>query len=396
MYSLNEPRPWSIFSAKGVPKAKLQHSMASLFSGCGGFDLGFHFAGYQLIWANDFNTDACMTYSENLGPIVEGDIVDIGFPNLNQNPDLLAAGFPCQSFSNAGSRRGVQDKRGALYRIALNAIEHFEPRVVVFENVRGLLSVKDGDKLVVQLICERLTEIGYLPCFRLLDASKYGVPQRRLRLIIVGVKDDSRNGVFAFPHERGTDVGLSLEDTIFDIPSSAPNQQELMPLNPQALEIGAMVPEGGSWKNIPYEMLPDRLKRIRDNMAHYRWPKFYRRFARHEVAGTITAAFKPENAGVWHPIENRVLSVREIARIQSFPDWWICHGRSVKSKYQQIGNAVPPKLAYEIALQISDVLNGESPDGIRNFIAIDQFIQNGKPLRTRDPGVFLAKHCGRT
>ncbi len=390
--NFNGSRPWSVFQKEKSLNVEPKHSMVSLFSGCGGFDLGFQYGGFRILWANDFDHDSCLTYEKNLGTIIEGDIVDLGLPVLDRTPDVLAAGFPCQSFSNAGSRMGVQDERGTLYKVALKAVEHFNPRVVVFENVRGLMSARDGDKLVVQLICERLLELGYNPCFRLLNASKYRVPQRRLRLIIVAILENPDNGEFAFPHEYLSDDGLSLEETIFDIPPSAPNQDDLLRLNPQALELGALVPEGGSWKDIPYEKLPDRLKRIRDNIALYRWPNFYRRFARHEIAGTVTAAFKPENAGVWHPTKNRVLSVREIARIQSFPDWWIFYGRSVKSKYQQIGNAVPPRLAYEIACQLSEVLEGKSPEGIRNFTSLDNFIQLEKPLRPSDPGVFMPKN----
>ena len=108
-------------------------------------------------------------------------------------------------------------------------------------------------------------------------------------------------------------------------------------------------------------MLPDRWKKIRDNMAKYHYPNFFRRYAEHEISGTITAAFKPENAGVWHPRESRILSVREIARIQTFPDNFVFEGRTIKSKYQQIGNAVPPHFAKQVALQLKPHLLGKQP-----------------------------------
>lgn len=383
----NDLRPWSVFPKEGPSKSKLKHTMVSLFAGCGGLDLGFHYAGFQVFWANDIDSDACETYRKNIGDITEGDVVKLGFPELDKKPDVVAAGFPCQSFSNAGSRRGVTEERGVLYKIALKAVDHYEPRIVVFENVRGLMSAKDGDKLVVQKICERLSKMQYNTYFKLIDASRYGVPQRRLRLFIVGIKKSYRCGDFVFPPEITSDDGLSLQDTLFDVPSDAPNQHELLSLNPQAIQIGALVPEGGSWKDIPYQLLPDRLKRIRDNIVRYRWPKFYRKFARHELSGTITAAFKPENAGVWHPIEGRVFSVREIARIQSFPDWFVFTGSSVKAKYQQIGNAVPPRLAYELATQIYKMLQGRSLEGARDFMPMDYFISRAKPLRPSDSGV---------
>jgi DNA (cytosine-5)-methyltransferase 1 len=386
----SDSRPWSVFPAIEPAKSHIPHTMVSLFAGCGGLDLGMHYSGFRILWANDSNPDACATYRANLGEIVEDDVLKIGFPTLSDPPDLLAAGFPCQSFSNAGSRRGVKDLGGRLYLTALNAVKHFCPKAIIFENVRGLLSSRDGKKLVVEHICERLSGLGYNTYFKLLDASRHHVPQRRLRLFIIGIKSGIKCGQFAFPAEIANDAGLSLQETIFDIPSDAPNHKELLALNPQALEIGALVPEGGSWKSIPYNALPERLKRVRDNIARYRWPNFYRRFARNEVAGTITAAFKPENAGVWHPVDDRVLSVREIARIQSFPDWFVFHGRSVKSKYQQIGNAVPPRLAFELGHQLGEVLEGRSPIGVGVFIPLPVFLRSERPLRPSDPGVYLS------
>ena len=140
-----------------------------------------------------------------------------------------------------------------------------------------------------------------------------------------------------------------------------------------------MVPEGGSWKSIPYDSLPDRLKRIRDDMRKYRWPNFYRRFSREEIAGTITAAFKPENAGVWHPTIKRPFSVREIARIQSFPDTFIFEGSSIKSLYQMIGNAVPPKLAEAVATSILSSLEEKTiKTPTRDYLSVRE---SGTPIR---------------
>src|SRR5699024_1289816 len=131
-----------------------------------------------------------------------------------------------------------------------------------------------------------------------------------------------------------------------------PNSKDIWKLSPQSQELVQWIPEGGSWKNIPYDKLPERLKRIRDNMKKYHSPNFYRRFSRMEINGTITAAATPENSGMIHPIENRRYSVREIARIQSFPDDYIFVGSSISSKYKVIGNAVPPRLAQIIGESI--------------------------------------------
>jgi DNA (cytosine-5)-methyltransferase 1 len=367
--------------------SKSAPTLVSLFAGCGGFDLGFGCAGFRTVWANDIDPSACQTFEKNLsGTITCGDINNIEVPELR--PDVLTAGFPCQTFSNAGSRKGTDDTRGTLYQAAVRCIRLMRPKAIVLENVRGLLSFKHGNKLLIEEICSELWECGYRAAFRLVDASSYRVPQRRLRLIIVGLRRDLFHGCFSFPHESSKD-GLSLGETLQGLSKTTPNQLELLPLNPQAIHIGAMVPEGGSWKDIPYNKLPARLRRIRQNMVRYRWPNFYRKFHRDEIAGTVTAAFKPENAGVWHPVKHRVLSVREAARIQSFPDWFEFVGKSVKSKYQQIGNAVPPRLAYEIALQLRSLLSSPSAAASGNgYMSMQSFLSLKRPLRPTDHGVL--------
>jgi DNA (cytosine-5)-methyltransferase 1 len=383
------PPPWSVLEPLR-DEADCKRTHVSLFSGCGGFDLGFRQAGFKTVFANDIDSDACSTYRFNLGEITEGDIRSVSLPSFRKRLDVLSAGFPCQPFSNAGTRKGIKDKRGTLYQTALEVVEELKPRTVVFENVRGLLSFKTEKKLLIEEICEHLDSLGYDVVFSLVDASKHHVPQKRLRVFMVGIERAKKFGRFCFPTPVARE-DLSLKHTILDLSFKTQNQQELMQLNPQAVHIGSMVPEGGSWKNIPYDKLPDRLKKIADNMEKYRWPNFYRRFHRDEIAGTITAAFKPENAGVWHPLEPRVFSVREIARIQSFPDWFGFAGRNVKSKYQQIGNAVPPRLAYEVAIQIDKVLKGEDLRGEGDLFTFEQFVKSGKPLRACDRDVFFSK-----
>jgi len=388
-------RPWEIFQKEiknYTHQSKLTH--VSLFSGCGGFDLGFHQAGFKTIFANDIDSDACQTYRENIGDIVNQDIRVVEPPKLESRPDVLTAGFPCQPFSNAGSRKGLQDDRGTLFQTAIDYVRALKPKSVVFENVRGLLSFKVGDDLLIQDICQKLDDLGYDVAFSLVDASRHHVPQKRLRVFIVGT-EKTLNGRFSFPGPVDRN-DLSLKDTILDLEETAYNQNELMQLNPQAIHIGAMVPEGGSWKDIPYDKLPPRLQRIRDDIERYRWPKFYRRFHRDEIAGTITAAFKPENAGVWHPTEKRIFSVREIARIQTFPDWFRFDGRTVKSKYQQIGNAVPPRLAYEVALQLKKALGGFDLRNGTEYITFEQFVAAGKPLRACDRDVIFSHQSSQT
>jgi len=243
--------------------------VVSMFSGCGGMDLGLMQAGYDIAWANDIDAGACETYENNIGPITKGDINDLEIPKITK-VDLLTAGFPCQPFSNAGSRKGTKDSRGTLFESTFRFIEALQPKVVIYENVRGLLSFRLNEKKLIDEIAERLTDnYGYHVSYRLLNFSHFGVPQNRIRVVLIAVKN-RKYLKHAFP-EVALGQDLSIEATLRGLKDSTPNQTELMRLNPQALHYGAMIPEGGSWKDIPYEILPARWKHIRDNMARYHY-----------------------------------------------------------------------------------------------------------------------------
>lgn len=328
--------------------------LISLFSGCGGMDLGFRRAGFNIVWANDFDSDAQAVYSLNLGEIDRRNILEVPESDIPDG-DILTAGFPCQPFSNAGNRKGVHDSRGMLYKECLRIIKDKMPKVIVFENVKGLLSTKyvDGRNLVDVIIedLDSMNNIGYNVVYKLLNASDYGVPQNRQRVFFVGVRKDL--GVqFEFPEKQSKEE-MTLGN-ILDIPSDISNQVDWV-LSPQALEMIKFIPEGGSWKDVPYDNLAPRFKKIRDDMKKYRSPNFYRRFARNEICGTITASAQPENCGIVHPLENRRYNIREIARIQTFPDDFQFidnSSRNITAMYKVIGNAVPSNLAYEIANSI--------------------------------------------
>ncbi len=328
--------------------------VGSLFSGCGGFDLGFKEAGFEIAWANDIDPNACETYRRNIGEIIEGNVDDIN-PNELGDIDVLVAGFPCQPFSNAGSRGGTKDVRGTLYQRTFEFIEAHDPEVVVYENVRGFLSFKGDDGNLIDEIVNTLeSKYGYHCSYKLVNLSHFNVPQNRLRVFLVAMKN-KKYLESVFP-EIVIGKDLSIQNVLKGLTEKIANQCELLPLNPQAIKYGKMIPEGGSWKSLPYDALPDRWKKIRDNMRRYHFPNFFRRYHRSDVMGTVTAAFKPENAAVWHPIEGRVYSVREIARFQTFPDDFVFYGKSIKSKYQQIGNAVAPLFASQLASRISECL----------------------------------------
>jgi DNA-methyltransferase (dcm) len=338
-----------------IMSKKYKPKLISLFSGCGGLDLGFEQAGFEIVWANDFDKDAQAVYTHNIGNIDKRDILDVKEDEI-PNGDILTAGFPCQPFSNAGNRKGVHDSRGMLYKECLRIIEKKMPKVILFENVKGLLSTKyiDGQKLIDVIISdlESMNQIGYDVTYQLVNASDYGVPQNRQRVIVIGVRKDLKIK-FAFPKPLKKE-NLSLR-YVLDIPDGVQNQIDWQ-LSPQAMDMINHIPEGGSWKDVPYEELAPRFKKIRDNMKRYRSPNFYRRFSLDEINGTITASAQPENCGIIHPIHNRRYTIREVARIQTFPDDFIFVDDSVRNitaMYKVIGNAVPVKLAKIIAESIT-------------------------------------------
>lgn len=394
-------------------------TIASLFSGCGGLDLGFTggfiFMGKEyerldteIVFANDFDPDAANCYNAN--PLLTADgidclLQDIRTVNANDIPnfDILLAGFPCQPFSNAGNRKGVNDDngRGTLFEeceriIRAKIAQGNRPQAFVFENVRGILSSKmpDGVTTVPNEIANRMHDMGYEMSMQLVCASDYGVPQQRYRVLIIGI--DEQLGIGAFNFDRmqqvvqenhipsksfGRDEELMLgwilqgvhevqDDVVWNYSETTQRTVELIggcKHGMQALEfftpgfkkteLPASLFEGRSWKDIPYELLSTRFKKIADDPKKYHAPKFFRRFAFGEINGTITASAQPENCGITHPVENRRYSVRECARIQSFPDDYHFGNIPLQSQYKVIGNAVPPVLGWVIAKALLNFLS---------------------------------------
>jgi DNA (cytosine-5)-methyltransferase 1 len=324
--------------------------LISLFSGCGGFDLGFKKAGFEIIFSNDIEKNLKETYEKNLKhPLIIKDIRQLN-KDLIPQADVLIAGIPCQPFSNAGNRKSTKDKDGNLFKEIIKTIkiQQKKPKVVIFENVRGFLSSKDEKgKLLTDRLKMEMKKIGYNSKFKLLNASDYGVPSNRFRVFIVCIRDDIKKEYF-FPLPDIMKTKLTVGDIISkSLPKNEKN--EIWDLSDLTLKSVKFIKEGGSWKDIPDQYLSNAHKKIRKNMKKYRSPNFYRRFSRTEVMGTITATSSPENSGIIHPLENRRYSVREIARFQSFPDTFKFYGKNVSFKYKMIGNAVPPELGFRIA-----------------------------------------------
>lgn len=330
-------------------------TVVSLFSGCGGMDLGFIRAGFDVALASDNNSYACEVYQHNIGEILHEDVRTLS-PELLPSGDVFLAGFPCQPFSSAGNRLADLDDRGNLYLECLRFIKAQNPAFVVFENVTGILTAKNKDgSSFIQTVLNLLEDcgLGYNTYMETLFGPDFGVPQKRKRVFIVGVRKDL-NITYNFPDKVETPFELLTVGHVINMTTNLVNQNDIMPFSPQSKALIPYIKEGGSWKDIPYEVLPERLKKIRDDMRKYKSPTFFRRFARNEINGTITATASPEKCGIIHPLEDRRYSVREVARFQSFPDDFIFTGNSMASKYRVIGNAVPPLLAYHIALSIKE------------------------------------------
>lgn len=335
-----------------LPSPLKRPRVISLFAGCGGLDLGFHQAGFEIVYANDIEQSIKETYEKNLGKIEVCDIRKVDKAALPY-ADVVLAGIPCQPFSNAGNRGSMKDDRGTLFHQVLDVIDLKKPSVVLFENVRGFMSAKDDNGIIMpERLKTEMNNHGYTLEHKLLNAADYEVPQNRYRVVLIGIRNDLKK-TYSFPKPIEDKSKLTVGG-VLSRPYPKDEEQEVWKLSPQSIHMAKFIPEGGSWKNVPEEELFERFLKIRKDMKKYRSPNFYRRFSRKEVMGTITAAATPENSGILHPLEDRRYSVREIARFQSFPDSFKFVGPSTAKKYKMIGNAVPVKFAYHLAKSIKE------------------------------------------
>lgn len=326
------------------------YKVVSLFSGCGGLDLGieggFSYLGkyydknpFKIIWANDINEKATKTQKLNFKDldVVCGDITKIlnGTQNnqlnfledvntLPQHADVVIGGFPCQDFSLAGKRQGLSVERGKLYQSMAKVIEIVKPKVFLAENVKGLISWEKG--LAIKTIIEDFSKLGYNVAFKLFNTADYGVPQTRERVIIVGIrKDIDKNIEWPKPTHSATDQNL-----------------------------------------LPWVTIQDAIHDLEDDEKHKSLPNYgysKAKFCPGKQGNTITKANKPaptmraEHHGniEFHYLLPRRLSAREAARIQSFPDNFV-FVQSTTDAYRQIGNAVAPVFAWHMAQMLKNIL----------------------------------------
>lgn len=316
-----------------------------LFSGAGGLALGLEQAGFSHILLSEIDKTACSTLQSNRPNwnVIQGDVSLIDFSSYKA--DLVAGGFPCQSFSTAGKHLGFEDARGTLFFEFARAVKEIQPTVCLGENVKGLLQHDKGN--TIQGMVSVLEQLGYNIQYKLLNAVNYGVPQKRERVFIVGVRN---NITFNFP--TSSLKLFTVKHALDGVPSSpgktyTENKKQVMDL----------VPPGGNWRSLPVEVQKSYMKKSYYNGGGN--TGIARRVSWDEACPTLTCDPAQKMTERCHPSETRPFTTREYARIQTFPDDWQFMG-SMASQYHQIGNAVPVHLAKAIGQAIIESLQSTS------------------------------------
>lgn len=326
-------------------KLKNPPKVASFFAGCGGMDVGLHWAGYEIVYVNEIDKNAAATYEANHDIKVDNrSILDVNIKEI-PNHDLLVGGFPCQPFSYAGKRKGLSDDRGMLFLSLVEDLYIKKPKHFIFENVKGLLTHHKGETF--NNIKRAIRDAGYTITYSVLNAGDYRCAQNRERLFIVGTRNDLITNFF-FPE---IDLPkITVKEVIDDLVNSTTHfNNEPMKHTKRILERYKFIPQGGSLKDVPSEH-GQRKRGDVEVVSGKVSTQSYHRLNENSQSPTICAMFQ---AHFIHYSQDRNLTAREAARLQSFPDDYIFMGKRVNmswdkdlSQYQQIGNAVAPKVAY--------------------------------------------------
>jgi DNA (cytosine-5)-methyltransferase 1 len=384
---------------------KTYHTLVDLCSGAGGLSCGLEMAGFKSIAANEIEKVYAATFQKNnpKSKVLTEDIRHLAKSNLTklldieiEELDLLAAGIPCQGFSINAPIRSLDDPRNHLFKDYITFVKKLRPKFTLIENVTGIVSLGKGT--VIEQIYKELNAIGYRVEHKILYAAHYGVPQMRYRTFIIGSRDSKckiefpepthyAEGKANFTKSKELCIHINplfsqrlkkhttVNDAISDLPSiiagevndalhyKSPPQSEYQNIlrrrsmkieNHNSHRIAQInlerlkhIPQGGSWRDIPFDLLPAGLKKARRS-DH---TKRYGRLHPDGICSTVLTKCDPHWGSFFHPFEDRVLSVREAARIQSFPDDFYFTG-SVGDQYAQVGNAVPPLLAKAVGENI--------------------------------------------
>ena len=334
-----------------------KYKSIELFAGAGGLALGLEMAGFDHIGLVEWDRAAASTLKINRPNwnVICGDVEEVAKENLEEyfdvkkyELDLLSGGAPCQSFSYAGKRLGLEDVRGTMFYHYATFLHKLQPKMFLFENVRGLLTHDEGR--TYETILNIFEDEGYTTLHRVLNAWDYGVPQKRERLITIGVRNDLISDTkFIFPKEH--EYKPVIRDVKLD---KNPSPSECARYSDYKRDIFALVPPGGYWRDIDPEIAKEYMKTCW-YMGGGR-TGILRRMGLDEPSLTVLTNPGMKQTDRCHPIEVRPFSYRENARFQTFPDEWEFCGK-LNEKYKQVGNAVPVLLAKEIGVKIIESLN---------------------------------------
>ena len=326
--------------------------LISLFSGCGGMDLPFHQAGFEVVWAIDSNPHACKTFNRNIADIIINDSIEN--IDITQVPEaeICIGGFPCQDFSLIWKRPGLEGTRGNLYTYFLDFVNKKKPKAFVAENVKGLLSANNY-QAIKQIISDfESIAPGYLVKPKLYNFADYGVPQFRQRVLLVGIRMDTG---FNFVHPQ-PEYGQNRTYTYRTAGEALKNVETVLDNNKhhriqaRTVEILNRIKPGGNFSDIP----KDSPYYVKGMISHV-----YRRIHPDKPSSTIIAG---GGGGTWgyHYLEPRSLTNRERARLQTFPDDFVFEGSTTEVR-RQIGNAVPPQGIAAVVESLIPLFKGDYP-----------------------------------
>ena len=331
-----------------------EYTVLELFAGAGGLAVGMEKVGLKCVALNEIDKWACNTLRKNRPNwnVLEGDIKSFSFTAYKNKVDMVSGGFPCQAFSYAGKKLGLADARGTLFYEFARVVKEVKPPICIGENVRGLLSHENGKTL--QGMISILDEIGYnVVPVQVLKAINYNVPQKRERLILVGIRKDID---LKYEYPKPFRKVYNLKDALkkgelfdCDVPKSEGSKYPK-----SKIDVLRLVPQKGYWRDLPLDIQ----KEFMGGSFHLGGGKtgIARRIGWDEPCLTLTCSPAQKQTERCHPEETRPFTVREYARIQTFPDDWKFEG-SVAQQYKQIGNAVPVNLGKEVGYSIINFLN---------------------------------------
>lgn len=327
-----------------------------LFAGAGGLALGLEQAGFEEIGLIEFDHTACETLRLNRPSwnVLEEDVIEVSKRDLLKEfklkkgeLDLLSGGYPCQAFSYAGKKLGLDDVRGTMFYYYAEFIRQLQPKMFLAENVKGL-TTHDGGKTIKTMI-KVFEDLGYFVEWKVLNAWDYGVAEKRQRVVIIGIRNDLKEKI-KFNYPIPYDYKPVLRDALKNVPDSIGAKY------PESKKkVFDLVPPGGYWRDLPDDVAREYMKSCyfmgggRTGIA--------RKISWDEPCLTLTCSPMMKQTDRCHPDESRPFTTREYARIQSFPDEWQFAGK-MNDIYKQIGNAVPVNLSKCVGIEIMNALNG--------------------------------------